>query len=105
MMKVCPQCRRPVMEGQAYCDSCGCRLFLIPDQAMIDAARAGNQNALSQLYTLAYDGVYYTVHAMIRDEETVLDVVQDSFIRGNPSLPDRRNYSWESLRARKSRPP
>ena len=86
MMKVCPQCRRPVMEGQAYCDSCGCRLFLIPDQAMIDAARAGNQNALSQLYTLAYDGVYYTVHAMIRDEETVLDVVQDSFIRGFENL-------------------
>ena len=40
----------------------------------------------ADLYQMAYDAVYYTVHAMVKDEDTVLDLVQDSFLRAFANL-------------------
>ena len=44
-------------------------------------ARRGDQEALSALYEKTYSRVYYTVKSMIRDEDAVLDIVQDSYIK------------------------
>ena len=53
---------------------------------MIRKAAAGDQNAITELYELTYSSVYKTVKSMIADEDTVLDIVQDSFIKGFQSL-------------------
>ena len=53
---------------------------------MISKAAAGDQDAISALYNLTYSGVYKTVRSMIADEDTALDVVQDSYIKGFQSL-------------------
>ena len=53
---------------------------------LIRKAAAGDQNAITKLYELTYSSVYKTVKSMIADEDTVLDVVQDSFIKGFQSL-------------------
>ena len=53
---------------------------------VIHQAAAGNQDAITELYELTYNSVYKTVKAMIADEDTVLDVVQDSYIKGFQSL-------------------
>ena len=47
---------------------------------LIRKAAAGDQDAITELYELTYSSVYKTVKSMIADEDTVLDIVQDSFI-------------------------
>ena len=53
---------------------------------LIRKAASGDQDAITELYELTYSSVYKTVKSMIADEDTVLDVVQDSFIKGFQSL-------------------
>ena len=53
---------------------------------LIRKAAAGDQDAITELYELTYSSVYKTVKSMITDEDTVLDIVQDSFIKGFQSL-------------------
>ncbi len=53
---------------------------------LIRKAVAGDQDAITELYELTYSSVYKTVKSMIADEDTVLDIVQDSFIKGFQSL-------------------
>ena len=53
---------------------------------LIRKASAGDQDAITELYELTYSSVYKTVKSMIADEDTVLDIVQDSFIKGFQSL-------------------
>ena len=53
---------------------------------LIRKAAAGDQNAITELYELTYSSVYKTVKSMNADEDTVLDIVQDSFIKGFQSL-------------------
>ena len=53
---------------------------------LIRKAAAGDQDAITELYELTYSSVYKTVKSMIADEDAVLDIVQDSFIKGFQSL-------------------
>ena len=53
---------------------------------LIRKAAAGDQDTITELYELTYSSVYKTVKSMIADEDTVLDIVQDSFIKGFQSL-------------------
>lgn len=53
---------------------------------LIRKAASGDQDAITELYELTYSSVYKTVKSMIADEDTVLDIVQDSFIKGFQSL-------------------
>lgn len=52
----------------------------------IAAAIRGEEEALSFLYESAQDKVTQTVRAMVRDEDAVLDIVQDSFVKGFHNL-------------------
>ena len=52
----------------------------------IRKAASGDQDAIAELYELTYSSVYKTVKSMIADEDTVLDIVQDSYIKGFQSL-------------------
>ena len=58
----------------------------LSSKSCIDLAAKGDQAAISELYNGTYHAVYRTVKALIRDEDTVLDVVQDSYIKAFQSL-------------------
>lgn len=48
----------------------------------VSAAKAGNQQAITELYTCAWQEVSIVIRSMIRtDEDTVLDLVQDTFVK------------------------
>lgn len=55
-------------------------------ERLIRLAVQGDSAAITELYEDTYSGVYHTVRSMIRDEDTVLDIVQDSYIKGFQSL-------------------
>ena len=58
---------------------------------MIDLAAKGDQYAIEQLYSLTYNSVYQSVKVLIRDEDTVLDILQDSYIKAFQSLAQLEN--------------
>ena len=55
-------------------------------QEMLALAAKGNQYAIEDLYRLTYNSVYKAAKALIQDEDMVLDIVQDSYIKGFQSL-------------------
>ncbi|MBR5534204.1 MAG: RNA polymerase sigma factor [Ruminiclostridium sp.] len=55
-------------------------------EQLIPLAKQGNQKAITELYEMTYSSIYHTVKAIIRDEDTVLDILQDSYIKGFQSL-------------------
>lgn len=52
----------------------------------ITLAAKGDQFAIADLYQLTYDSVYKAAKALIRDDDAVLDIVQDSYIKAFQSL-------------------
>ena len=80
----CFACKREIPAESLFCPECGEPQGF--DLALIDAARAGDQGAVSELYRRTYENVYYTVRALIRDEDTVLDLVQDTFVKAFENL-------------------
>jgi RNA polymerase sigma factor (sigma-70 family) len=53
---------------------------------MLALAAKGNQYAIEDLYRLTYNSVYKTAKVLIQDEDTVLDIVQDSYVKAFQSL-------------------
>ena len=76
----CDRCGRPIPTGNEACPSGGKPgedgLF-----GLVALAREGNQQALSALYEKTYNGVFYTIKSMIKDEDTVLDLLQDTYVK------------------------
>jgi len=64
----CRHCNNPVSQGGVFAN-------------LVAAARAGDQDAVGALYEKTYSKVYYTVKSMIRDEDAVFDIVQDTYLK------------------------
>lgn len=76
----CFQCRAELPEGTRFCTHCGEEQGFSPD--LIEKAQIGDEAALSELYCRTYQAVYHTVTALISSEDTVLDLVQDTYVKG-----------------------
>lgn len=60
-------------------------------RTLIERAKNNDQDAFYELYQNSYNAVYRTVKSMIKDEDTSLDIVQDTFIKGFESLSTLEN--------------
>ena len=78
----CAFCGKPIETDDAFCRHCG---KPVPQDGrfteLVAAARAGSQEAIGALYEKTYSKVYYTVKSMIKDEDAVFDIVQDTYIK------------------------
>lgn len=78
----CAACGRQIADEAALCPYCGASVLQSDVLAeLVAAARTGDQDAISALYEKTYSKVYYTVKSMIRDEDAVFDIVQDTYIK------------------------
>lgn len=60
---------------------------VIFEPSWVESARAGEQDALTGLYTSTYHDVYLTIKMMLRqDEDTVMDLLQDTYIKAFSKL-------------------
>lgn len=78
-MMYCTFCGKQIPDDAALCPYCG-----EPGDGLarlVAAARMGGQDAISALYEKTYSRVYYTVKSMIKDEDAVLDIIQDTYIK------------------------
>ena len=79
----CDRCGRPIPTGSEACPFCASGGKPGEDglAGLVALAREGNQPALSALYEKTYNGVFYTIKSMIKDEDTVLDLLQDTYVK------------------------
>lgn len=58
-------------------------MSMLSDQLneLVAKARKGEQDATAALYQRTYNKVYYTVKSMIKEEQDVLDILQDTYIK------------------------
>ncbi len=80
----CYNCKSQIPDGTVVCPKCGTSLVI--DQPLIDRAKAGDQDAIADLYNRTYNPVYNTIRFILNDEDEVLDVLQDSYIKAFGSL-------------------
>ena len=80
----CFNCSAEISEGLQICPQCGANLGFTKE--LIDRARNNDQVAITELYNKTYSSVYYTVKALIKDEDAALDILQDSYIKAFKSL-------------------
>lgn len=80
----CFNCSAEISEGLQICPQCGANQGFTKE--LIDRARNNDQAAITELYNKTYSNVYYTVKALIKDEDAALDILQDSYIKAFKSL-------------------
>ncbi len=95
----CTSCGKKIPDDALFCRYCG-KPTPQGDElaALVAAARIGTQDAISALYEKTYSKVYYTVKSMIKDEDAVFDIVQDTYIKAFAHLDsfqgDARFLPW-----------
>ncbi len=78
----CTFCGKQIADEDTFCRYCGKPAAQSDTLTeLVAAARTGSQDAVSALYEKTYSQVYYTVKSMIKDEDTVSDIVQDTYIK------------------------
>lgn len=80
----CFQCGTELSKESKFCPKCG--EFQGFSKELVERAKNGDQDAISELYNRTYNNVYFTVKALIQSEDTILDIVQDSYVKGFESL-------------------
>ncbi len=92
----CFNCGKIIEENILTCPYCKKEQGI--SRELFESAKEGNQQAYAQIYNCCYGNVYYTVKSMIRDEDTIQDIVQDTFIQAFRSL-DTMVYSEGKFQA------
>ena len=79
----CDRCGKPIPKGCKVCPFCSDAGGKEGEElaGLVTLAREGNQDALSTLYEKTYNGVFYTIKSMIRNDDTVLDLLQDTYVK------------------------
>lgn len=80
----CPQCGSPVNVYGRFCSDCGAKIPISP--SLVRLAAEGDDRAMDELYERAYRDVYRAIKIIIKNEDTVLDILQDSFLKGFQNL-------------------
>ena len=85
----CYKCRAELTDTARYCSICGAEQGFSVE--LLESAVQGDQEAITQLYNDTYLDVYYTIHSLIKDDDAVMDILQDSYIRGFQHLEQLNN--------------
>ena len=80
----CFCCGEWLPEDSKFCSRCGQALEI--SRELVEQAKNGDQEAVSQLYRITHNQVYAVVKTMMKDEDAAQDVVQDSFVKAFQNL-------------------
>ncbi|MDD3222357.1 MAG: sigma-70 family RNA polymerase sigma factor [Clostridia bacterium] len=80
----CYKCNAEISAEAKFCDKCGAPQEFTKE--LIEDAKGKNQEAIAELYNRTYNNVYFTVKSMIKDEDTVMDILQDTYLKAFASL-------------------
>lgn len=81
----CNHCGKQVADSAQVCPFCGSPVSAPPQaegwSRCIALAKRGDQDAMASLYEKTYSQVFYTIKSMIKDEDAVFDILQDTYIK------------------------
>ena len=80
----CKFCGNSLTDGCDFCTRCGKPTGAQPQDELtywVALAHDGNQQAMSTLYEKTYSKVFYTVKSIIKNDDEVLDILQDTYIK------------------------
>jgi RNA polymerase sigma factor (sigma-70 family) len=80
----CYRCQAQLPADAKFCGKCGAPQEFTEE--LIQKAIQGNQESITELYNRTYNNVYFTVKSMVKDEDTILDIVQDTYVKAFKSL-------------------
>lgn len=80
----CFKCGLEIKDGIDVCPKCN--EFQGFSDELINKAKLGDQQAMGELYKRTYNNVYLTIKTMVKSEDTVLDILQDSYVKGFKKL-------------------
>ena len=62
----------------------------VTPQEQLERAKAGDKTAMTALYESSWLAIYRTIHAMVRDEDTAMDILQDTYLQAFSHLDQLR---------------
>ena len=81
----CSYCGKQFPDSSGFCPSCGKPTLKQQTEnelsQFVERAKMKDQEAIAVLYEKSYTGVFYTVKSMIKDEDAVFDIVQDTYVK------------------------
>lgn len=86
----CPSCRSKVPDGTKFCEKCGMPIkeafndnsgMTDYEQALVFAAKNGNEKSFEELYKIYYNKVYSLAKATLKNDADAEDVLQQTFIQ------------------------
>lgn len=80
----CYKCQAELSADAKFCAKCGAPQEFTQEQ--IDKAIQNDQIVITELYNRTYNNVYHTIKAMIKEEDTVIDIAQDTYLKAFASL-------------------
>lgn len=93
----CYHCGGATAPDTKFCPKCGAAMTFTEE--LLAAGRQNDEKALETLYYLTCNNVYHTLKSMIRDEDTVLDLVQDTYIKAFNSLAQLEKKGINNMRS------
>lgn len=87
----CYKCKMTIPDSADVCPGCGASQGFSPE--LIHNAKENDQSAIAELYSKTYSNVYYTIKAIIKDDDAVMDILQDSYIKAFRSLDQLQDTS------------
>ena len=80
----CYRCKKIIDDSASKCPECGALLCF--SEELIQKAIDKDQTAIEQLYNMTNDNVYYSIKTMIKNEDVVMDIMQDTYVKAFASL-------------------
>lgn len=80
----CYNCKIEIPDDIEYCSGCGYPQQF--SQELIDRAINKDSAAEDQLYYMTYNNVFFTIKALVKDEDTIHDLTQDTYIKAYRNL-------------------
>ena len=80
----CYNCKKEILNDIKFCPGCGYPQQFT--QELIDKAINKESLAEDQLYYMTYNNVYWEIRSMIKDEDVIHDLTQDTFIKAYNNL-------------------
>lgn len=86
----CYECHAEIQNGEKFCKKCGAAQMV--DEDLINRVLNKDDSAFSTLYKLSYYDVYWSIKSATNvDEDTIQDLIQETFIKVDKYLPQLKN--------------
>ena len=86
----CSKCGSEIPDHANFCRNCGS-----PTRNnmtwLVQRARANDQQALAEIYEISSPAVYKAIRVLIKDEDTVYDILQDTYVKAFTRLDQLQN--------------